>query len=105
VTFTGIHDGKPNEESVEVRELISEFRGYQTLHLYLYKCGDSYTPNYLTQQGIIFLNGIVARNSAGALIRVDVAIGQSDPMRVVEARKFALIALNAFLPKIDQGLP
>lgn len=105
VSFAGVHKGREVEEKLEVRELVSEFQGHQTLHLYFYKCGDSYTPNYLTQQGIIFLNGIIARNSAGALIRVDVFIGRPDPVRLVEAREFALTALGAFLPRIDRGLP
>ena len=105
VTFTAIHDGKPLEETIEVRELISEQHGFQTLHLYYYKCGDSYTPNYLTQQLIIFLNGLMSRNSAGALIRVDVQIGRADSTRLAEARRFALVALQAFAPEIDRGLP
>ena len=105
VQYTSLKVENAKPRSLEVRELISEMQGYQTMHFYFYKCGDSYTPNYMTQQAIIFLNGIVARNSAGALIRVDVQIGRPDPIRTTEARQFALKAIDAFLPKIDQGLP
>ena len=106
VTFASVDDdGRPRDVDVEVRELISENRGYQMLHLYLYKCGDSYTPNYITQQAIIFLNGIIARNAAGALIRIDVPIGKADTRVTEEARKLALEAAQAFMPQIDQGLP
>jgi len=106
VGFDSAKEGQGGRRTVEMRELISEMQnGYQVLHLYLYKCGDSYTPNYLTQQMIIFLNGMVSRNSAGALIRVDVEVGRADPARLEEARQRALIAAAAFLPKIDRGLP
>lgn len=103
VNYVSLKDD--SKRSIEVRELISEVQGYQTLHMYFYKCGDSYTPNYMTQQAIIFVNGIVARNTTGALIRVDVQIGRPDPVRAAEARQFALTAIDAFIPKIDQGLP
>ncbi len=105
VSFESVEEGKAVSKQVEVRELVSELQGFQTLHLYIYKCGDTYTPEYLTQQLIIFVNGLINRNSTGALIRVDVQIGRPDPLRLLEARKQALTAAAAFLPKIDQGLP
>ena len=107
IQFTGVDaDDQPNQEETEIRELISVNQGYFVLHMYLYKCGESYTPNYITQQGIIFVNGFLNRNASGALIRVDVPIGFTKNEETVKAaRDRALDAVNAFMPEIDKGLP
>ena len=68
----------------------------------IYKCGDSYTMSFFGQQARIFLNGLMARNAAGALIRVSVPIEGQD---IASARKLALAATEALMPPIDKGLP
>ena len=105
VTFQGEVKGEPKEMNVEFRELVSENRGFQVLHLYIYKCGDTYTNDYLWQQAVIFLNSLTSRNSAGALIRIDVPIGRSDANATAEARRLGLAAAATFMPMIDKGLP
>ena len=105
IEFMGIDDeNKPVKRQTELRELISEKGQFQVLHMYVYKCGEAYTNSYLKQQFIIFLNGILNRNSTGALIRIDVLIGRPDAVKEEEARKLALDAAAAFMPEIDKGL-
>jgi EpsI family protein len=88
---------------VDLQELVTQKGGTRrTYHVYVYKCGDSYTPSFFMQQMTIFFNGLVGRNAAGALIRVTVPVDLED---VDEARALGLAAAEALLPEIDKGLP
>lgn len=87
---------------VDLRGLVSQANTRLEYHLYVYKCGNRYTPSFLTQQATIFLNGLTARNAAGALIRFSVPAEHHD---VDAARRLALSAASALLPKINEGLP
>ena len=95
-------DALPHRSPLRMRELIAQKDDIQTYHAYVYKCGDSYTSSYLKQQFLIFVNGLIDRNSAGALIRFDVPIRSGD---VVSARQMALDAVFALMPGIDDKLP
>ncbi|HNX27511.1 MAG TPA: exosortase, partial [Phycisphaerae bacterium] len=48
--------------------------------LYTYKCGRSYTLSFWRQQLTIFLNGLLERNSTGALVRVATPVIVGDGM-------------------------
>jgi len=89
-------------EPLEMRELITQSRYGQTYHLYTYKSGKSYTPVYFTQQMMIFVNGLMDRNAAGAQIRVTLPIRNDD---VDAARELALESMEAFMPQIHRNLP
>jgi exosortase len=49
----------------------------QTLHLYTYRCGTTYTRSFWVQQGSIFLNAILDRDSRGMLIYVTAPHGRT----------------------------
>ncbi len=69
--------------------------------LYVYKCGNQYTNSFLKQQVIIFGNGLLHRNAAGALIRVSTPIGDSEEA----ARQRCMKTLGAAIPYLDKALP
>ena len=92
----------PEFGEVSMRELITQRANEQTCFLYIYKCGDKYTPSFFAQQFWIFVNGLTARNTSGALIRISVSARTQD---VEPARKLAADAASALMPYIDQKLP
>jgi EpsI family protein len=87
---------------LQMKELVTQRGTRLTYHLYVYKCGRSYTPSFFWQQFTIFANGLLARNSAGALIHFTVPIAGADPQ---PARELALAAAQQVLPQIDRGMP
>lgn len=89
--------------TLTMSEFVSEQdAGPSRYHLYVYKCGQRYTNSFVTQQATIFLNGLMARNSSGALIHLTVPLlGR----QVDRARQLALAAADALMPAIDKGLP
>jgi len=91
---------------VEFRELITQRGANYSYHLYTYKCGNSYTPGFFTQQVRIFLNGLLRRNAAGALIHITVPIQlpRTDE-GTEEARQLALASAKALMQPIDEKLP
>ncbi len=92
----------PNAVGVPMRELVSRYRADMKYHLYVYKCGDRFTPDFLVQQAGILLNGLTRRDSSGALIRLTVPVAGHD---VDAARQLALSAARTLLPSIRRGLP
>ncbi|MCE9589513.1 MAG: EpsI family protein [Planctomycetes bacterium] len=93
----------PRTGSIRMRELITQrSRGGQTLHLYVYKCGDKYTPDFTAQQATIFINSLLRRNASGALIRYSVDVTGDD---LDAARRTAVAAVEATMPVIDKHLP
>jgi len=93
-----------DRESIRVRELITHQHTrsgvIETLHLYVYKCGDDYTPDFLTQQFTIFLNGVTSRDASGALIRWTVPIRETEE----QARELAIKAVAASIANVHEGL-
>lgn len=86
---------------IVLRELVSEWNGRQMFHMYIYKCGNEYTNSYWAQQLKIVMNGIARRNTAGALIRFTVPMGNGG---LDSARELALKAARELMPAIDKGL-
>ena len=85
-----------------MREVVSQDNTRLTHHLYVYKCGDQYTPRFLTQQAMILINGLTAGNASGALIHFTVPVERQN---VARARYLALSAASQLMPTIDEGLP
>jgi EpsI family protein len=70
-------------------------------YLYVYKCGDQYTPSFWKQQLVIFGNGLLRRNASGALIRVSTPVGDNEEA----ARQRCTAMLGAAIPYLDAALP
>lgn len=87
---------------LSMRELVTQRGPHQMYFLYTYKAGGRYTANFYEQQFWIILNGMLGRNTAGALIRLSVPILDQDEDR---ARSTALAAARALMPQINQNLP
>ncbi len=84
-----------------MRELVTQHESKLTYHLYTYKAGDVYSPNYLRQQAAILLNGLRSRDAAGALIRLSVPIDGED---VDRARRWGYAAARTLLPRLTEEL-
>jgi EpsI family protein len=95
----------PGHAPIPMRELLTENGDSKALFLYVYKCGDRYTPSFFWQQGLVFWNGLVGRfygsDPAGALIRITVPIGAQGP---AGARALAMQVAGALMPHIDREL-
>ena len=85
-----------------MRELITAGRSGNAVNLFIYKCGDSYTPSFFVQQAVIIWNGVLNRNASGALIRFTVPVVNG---RTEEAQAFALKLAKQMLPEINEKLP
>ncbi len=101
LTFTSLRDGQELTKTIDLRELFTEHGRRKSLHLYTYKSGDSYTTSFFRQQATIFINGFIARDTAGALIRIDVPIKGGD---IESARAKAMDAAKVFMAQIDEKL-
>jgi EpsI family protein len=88
------------EGGVSCRELIVQTGKQKLYFLYTYKCGPKYTRSFWSQQFAIFANGILGRDSSGALIRVSTVVGGS----LDEARRRSVGLLRAAMPHLDQKL-
>jgi EpsI family protein len=95
----------PGHAPIPMRELLAEQGGGGALFLYVYKCGDRYTPDFFWQQAIVFWNGLAGHfygsDPAGALIRITVPLGGADPR---QARDLALAMAGVLMPQIDREL-
>ncbi len=94
--------GKENTDTYEMRELITKYQNQQTLYLYVFKSGDTYTPSFAKQQVRIIFNSIFSKNTSGSLIRFSIPVTDQN----VQAQRQQLIAaIQYLLPQIDQKLP
>ena len=91
-----------DDAGLEMREIVAERAGRRSCHLYVYKCGRMYTTSFLTQQAAVFGAGLIGNNAGGALIRLTVPVGRRD---IPGARRLALAAARALMPRIDRALP
>ncbi len=89
------------QEPVPCRELVAQSGAMQIYYLYTYKCGSRYTSSFWRQQMIIFKNGLLNRNAAGALIRVSTPVGKN----AEEARQRASAFMNMGISHLDKALP
>ncbi len=95
-------EGIPGKELVPFRGLIvKDSHGRESYFIYTYKCGKRYTDSFWYQQLLIVWNGLVDRNSSGALIRFSTPI---DTTRQ-EARQRCMEYIRAVVPILDQNLP
>lgn len=92
----------PGVGMVSFRELHTQQTDRQTLYLYVYKCGDAYTPDFLTQQARIFVNSITARNTAGALIRFSAPVIGSD---IEQTRRLLTDVAATLMVDVERSLP
>jgi EpsI family protein len=95
--------GIPGQDAMPCRELIVQSGLDYTYYLYTYKCGKYYTDSFWFQQFSIFANGILNRNTDGALIRVSTPMqnGLKDP----QARDRAMDFLRNGIPLLERALP
>jgi len=90
----------PGRGDVPGRLLLTTSDQRREYHLYVYKCGDDYTPSFWKQQLIIFVNGLLHRNASGALIRVSTAVGDDDEA----ARRRCSAMMAVAIPYLDAAL-
>ena len=93
-------DGVEGRGPVQCRELIVQAGARRQYVLYTYKCGREYTSSFWRQQWAILTNGLLKRDSSGALIRVSLPIGE----KVSDARQWAVLFLRAGIPHLDRSL-
>ncbi len=93
--------GVEGRGDIECSELILQTGSSKMCFVYVYKCGDAYTPSFWTQQFVILWNGLTNRNASGALIRVSTPIVGGDAK---EARQRIGKFLQVSVPYLDKGL-
>jgi EpsI family protein len=92
----------PGRGDLPCRELIVQAGSQLHYYLYIYKCGGTYTRSFWRQQLVVFSNGLLSRNSAGALIRISTpTTGQT----LNEARRLTFALLRLSVPHVDLTLP
>jgi EpsI family protein len=75
-------------DAVPCRELMTRGPGGRAnYYLYTYKCGGTFTASFWKQQWIILWNGLIDRNSSGALIRLSTPLRGESDAELVEARR------------------
>ncbi len=74
-------------------ELVSQSGAEKTYHLYVYKCGQKYTRSFWSQQLGIFVNGLLGRDTRGALLRVSTVLDVNS--RAAKERSATMIGLAA----------
>ncbi len=84
--------------SIPCVELVVQSGISQTYFLYTYRSGGEYTRSFWNQQLVTFLNGVLGRHSAGALVRVNTPI---DGGGLEPARQRAAELMVTALPHID----
>lgn len=87
--------------SLACRELVVQSGSDTEYFLYVYKCGDKYTRSFWTQQFTIFFNGLLNKNTSGALIRISTPAGND----LQAARQRSMQFLARAVPYLDEALP
>jgi len=90
-----------DRDELPCRELLIQSGSKLYYFLYTYKCGQTYTRSFWRQQLTIFMNGMLNRNSSGALIRISTRVTGE----VEAARRRAAEMLAVAAPHLDRGLP
>jgi EpsI family protein len=94
--------GIPERGEVDCRELITRTgSGAQLYYLYVYKCGERYTTSFVRQQATILVNGLLARDASGALVRVSTRVLGND---LEGARRRSVALMAAAIPHLDRAL-
>ena len=92
----------PRVGEISMRELLTQRTDYLSYFLYAYKSGDHYTHSFFGQQFWIFVNGLTARNTAGALIRFSSPAPRG---KTQHTRDLVTAAAQQLMPEIDERLP
>lgn len=88
--------------NTHLRELVTQRGSRLTLHLYIYKTGNQFTPYFFEQQASIFLGQLFTRNHSAALLRISIPV----PDRHLEqARAFGIEAAQILLASVGENLP
>lgn len=88
--------------AVRMRELVTQQGIQKTYHLYTYKVGDVYTPEFLQQQASIIMNGFLSRSTAGSLLRLSVLV---DHENIKYAKETAINFARELIPHIEKHWP
>jgi EpsI family protein len=89
-------------DELALKELFTQRSNRRTWFFYTYKSGSRYTPSFFVQQFWVFANGLMGRNSGGALIRFSTS---ADPRDAEPSRRLVLGVVETLMPHIDKGLP
>lgn len=65
-------------KTIKSNKLLLEQHNIQQISYYWFKVGDSFTPNYWKQQGLIALKTLIGRPSSSALIRISTFVKNND---------------------------
>lgn len=85
--------------TIPCRELVVQSgEGQRSYFLYTYRIGRGYTRSFWVQQWTIFLNGVLQRGGAGALVRVNTTMGDG----LEAARKRAAALMTTAIPHLDR---
>lgn len=85
----------PSGEKLPIREVISRTgAGQRTYFAWFYKSGDSFTASFYRQQASIIWNGLLGRNTSGALIRYAVPIDAESGVDAARKRVDDLITVT-----------
>ena len=99
-----LHLPTPASRTVVMKDLISlQKDGTRYYYSYVYKCGDELTPSFLRQQLAIFINSILRRGSAGALIRFETSVAVGEDIN--DARRRVRELAQMVLPVVLEKLP
>ena len=93
--------GVLGQEVVPSRELlVINSQANKTYHLYVYRCGDTYTRSFWYQQWVIFINGLQNRNSSSGLIHITTPVTTD----VKTAQQRCVEMIRTILPYLDKEL-
>ena len=103
--LSNVHDSFATDtaaKEIAVNLVTIEKGSDRQVFFYWFKVGDSFTPNYWKQQGLIALKSFLGRPSSSALIRVSASILNGDKAGAVQRlKKFSQI----IVPSLHQYLP
>ena len=77
-----------------IREMVSRSGNQRTYFAWFYKSGDNFTGSFYRQQVSLIWNGLLGRNTSGALIRYAVPVDAGDGVDAARKRVDGLIAVT-----------
>lgn len=84
----------PDGEKVPVREVVSRQNSQHTYFAWFYKSGDQFSNSFYQQQVSLIWNGLVGRNTSGALIRYAVPMDAGESVETARKRVDELISVT-----------
>lgn len=92
----------PDGSKLPIREVVARSGTQRTYFAWFYKSGESFTASFYRQQASIIWNGLLGRNTSGALIRYAVAVDADGGIDAARKRVDGLI--NVTFPHIRDKL-